>query len=157
MRVLGLRLVTIVLATGGVLACGHTPSVESEVRGSDLRSIIEEQIKDNVRESYGELAGQNFSDVDLDRFMREKVPDRVAASLRSNPRFLAAVEKVRAMPAADRGAYLKRCRQPLRRTWAQLGEITPKGTTEAGQRAEIAIAAAITDVAESLLAAPARR
>ncbi len=157
MRVVGLRLITIVLAAGSLLACGHTPSLESEVRGSDLRSIIEGQIKDAVRESYGEYAGQNFSDADLDRFTREKVADRIAASLRTDPRFLAAVEKVRAMPEADRAAYLKRCRQPLRRTWAELGEITPKGTTEAGQRAEIAIAAAITDLAKSLLAAPAKK
>ena len=157
MRMLGLRLVTIVLAAGSLLACGHTVSLGSEVRGSDLRSIIEAQIKGNVRESYGELAGQNFSDVDLDRFTRDKVPDRIAASLRSDPRFLDAVEKVRAMSPDDRAAYLKRCRQPLRKTWAQLGEITPKGTTEAGQRAEIAIASAITDLAENLLAAPARK
>ena len=55
------------------------------------------------------------------------------------------------MSPSDRTAYLKRCRLPYRKTWQELGEITPKGTTEAGYRAEAAIIKAIVDLAEKLL------
>ena len=95
-----------------------------------------------------------FTDVDLEVFLAEKVPDQIVASLKTSPRFLAAVEKVRAMPHEERAAYLLRCRAPLHKTWAQLGSISPKGQTEAGQRAELAISKAIVDQVEKILAGP---
>ncbi|MFY9748552.1 MAG: hypothetical protein WA891_02410 [Acidobacteriaceae bacterium] len=141
------------LAASALVACSHSAAAA----GQDLRGIIEQQIRDHVRESYGELAGQNFSDEDLDRFTRDHTTDQIVERLKNDKNFLAAVEKVRAMSAGDRSAYLRRCRLPLRQTWAQLGAITPRGTTEAGQKAEVAIANAIVDWAESLLARPPQK
>lgn len=154
MRLVLLRLVVFLVTAGMLIACLHSAALAGEVRGGDLRAIIENQIRDHVRESYGELAGQNFSDVDLDRFTRDKVPEQIVAMLQTNSRFLAAVDKVRAMSPEDRAAYLKRCRLPLRKTWAEQGEISRKGTTEAGEKAELAISNAIVDLAERLLAGP---
>jgi hypothetical protein len=154
MRAYVLRSFAIFLAAAMLIACGHSAVSAGEAKGSDLRAIIEGQIRDHVRESYGELAGENFSDADLDRFMRDRVPDQIVAQLKANSHFLAALDGVRAMSPGDRAAYLKRCRLPLRKTWAELGGISPKGTTEAGQKAEQAIANAITDLAEKLLAGP---
>jgi hypothetical protein len=136
------------------MMAGCTYSAASgDVRGSNLREIIENQIRDNVRESWGELEGQNFSWNDLERFTKDKVPEQIVTLIRSNKTFLDAVEKVRKMPA-EREAYLMRCRLPLRKTWAEQGEISRQGTTDAGRRAELAIANAIVDLAEKLLAAP---
>jgi len=136
-----------------LVGCAHSaPPASGEVRGDNLREIIENQIRDNVRESFGELSGQNFSDADLDRFTRDKVPEQIVAILQTNNRFIAALDKVRAMAPGDRESYLKRCRLPLRKTWAELGEISPKGTTDAGRKAELAISNAIVDLAEKLLA-----
>jgi hypothetical protein len=148
---LGLRWMSLMFAAGLLVSCNHFTVSADEVRGSDLRAIIENQIRDHVRESYGEFAGQNFSDDDLERFNKENVTQQVVGVLRNSKVFLAAVDRVRALSPDDRASYLRRCRQPLRKTWAELGEISPKGTTEAGQKAEIALANAITNLAESLL------
>jgi hypothetical protein len=154
MRFVALRFVVFLVTVGMMIACLHPAAPAGEVRGEDLRAIIENQIRDHVRESYGELAGQNFSDADLERFTRDKVPEQIVAMLQTSSRFLAAVEKVRAMRHEERAAYLKRCRLPLRKTWAELGAISPKGTTEAGEKGELAISNAIVDLAEKLLANP---
>lgn len=151
-----MKVMTLVLASLALGGCGAQMAPASgRVQGSNLREIIENQIRDNVRESFGELAGQNFSEVDYQRFRRDNVPDQIVSMVRPHPKFKAAVEMVRAMPTADREAYLKNCRRSLRKTWAEIGEISPKGTTEAGKRAEIDIANALVDLAEKLLAAPA--
>jgi hypothetical protein len=42
------------------------------------------------------------------------------------------------------------------KTWAGQGEISPKGTTEAGRKAEPAISNAVVDLAEKLLAGSAK-
>ncbi len=144
-----MRLFLMLMAVGAAISC--TP-VKSEVRGSNLREIIEDQIRKNVRESYGELAGENFSWDDLEQFHRNKVPEKIGNLLRASVRFRAAVDEVRSMVAADRDSYLRRCRLPLRRTWAELGKISPRGTTEAGQIAEAEIAKVAVDQALEMLA-----
>src|SRR5947199_8777284 len=95
---------------------------DSEVRGTNLREIIEDQIRQNVRESYGELAGQNFTWVDLQRFTRDKVPEQVTTMLRTNSVFRRAVAEVRAMPKEERDADVKRCRLPPGTPCAEIGE-----------------------------------
>jgi hypothetical protein len=143
-------LVTVVAALLGV--CSHTDASQKAV-GKNLREIIEHQIRENVRQSTGELAGQNFSDVDLERFKREDRPGRIVTALQADRTFLDAVEHVRKMPAVERSTYLKNCRQPLRKTWAEMGRIASdgSGTTAAGRVAELAISNAIVDLAERLL------
>ena len=51
-----LTIVSMIILT----SCGYT-TASGEVRGGNLREIIENQIRDNVRESYGELEGQNLA------------------------------------------------------------------------------------------------
>jgi hypothetical protein len=149
MRFFTLRFMLLLVTASMLSACRH-----SDAQSGDLRAIIEQQIRANVRESFGELTGQCFSDADLDRFTRDKVAQGIVAQLKTNSRFLATVEKVRAMPPDARSAYLKRCRLPLHKTWAELGSISSKGQTDAGQRAELMISNAIVDLAENLLAGP---
>lgn len=146
--------VALVLA-GLILGCRGSNAAPGGSQSSDLRSIIIEQIRIHVRESYGEFAGENFSDADLTDFEARKVPSRIAADLKTNKLFLSAVEKVRAMVPGDRAEYLKKCRLPWRPTWAEQGKIDRNGTTDAGRQAELEIAGAITDLAESLLASNA--
>lgn len=125
-----------------LMLIGHKAG-NSEVRGSTVREIIDDQILRTIRPSYGQAAGECFTSEDFDHFIKSKTPERIVRLLQSNRQFLSAVEKVRAMPAAERKAYLEQCRLPLRKTWAQLGEVSPRGTTVAGQRAELALAGAI--------------
>jgi hypothetical protein len=154
MRVTCLKVVVFLMALGALAACSELAATAEATRRSDLRSLIEVEISSHVRISYGELAGQNFSDADLERFLSEKVPDQIVQSLKNDTRFLTAVEKIRAMKPDERAAYLQRCRAPLHRTWSELGAISPKGQTEAGQRAELAVSNAIVDLAAKVLAGP---
>jgi hypothetical protein len=48
-----------------------------------LREIVENQIRDNLRESYGELAGQDLTDADY-RFTRDMGPEQIVSILRPN-------------------------------------------------------------------------
>jgi len=133
------------------LGCKDSGATPPAAQKSDLRSIIENEIRSHVRESWGEYAGENFSDADLQKFEADRVPAQIVSDLKDNKLFLQAVEKVRAMAPADQAAYLKRCRGWLRPTWAEQGKIDRNGTTDAGRLAELQIANAITDYAESLL------
>jgi hypothetical protein len=152
MHRIGLRIVLALSLAGALLACRDSFPYTGAAQDTDLRSIIKNQIRSHVRESYGEYAGQNFSSDDLDRFTAQKIPDQIVAGLRSSKLFLAAVGKVRQLSPSDRAAYLEECRKPLRPTWAEQGKIDRNGTTEAGRQAELMIANAITDLAESMLA-----
>jgi hypothetical protein len=125
------------------------------VEGTDLRAIIFAAIRSHVHESWGELAGECFTDDDLRKFESTRVPTEIVSDLKRDKAFQQAVEKVRAMSAEARAPYLKLCRQPLHRTWAAEGVISRSGQTGAGVAAEREIAGAITDYVEGLLAAPA--
>ena len=128
-----------------------------EVQSNLLRVIIEDEIRQRVKLSYGEWNGENFSDVDLAEFRRQDVPGQVTTHLRTNTRFLQAVEQVRAMAPEPRAAYLQKCREPVHKTWRELGRIPADGSgqSSAGQQAEIAVASAAVDLVERLLDSPA--
>jgi hypothetical protein len=128
----------------------------STVKPETLREIIAEQQRRNVRESYGIWAHECFTDDDLDQFVRSAQPARIARSLKGSKRFMAVVSALKKMPSAQRHKLLNSCRKPLRKTWAQLGRISPEGQTEAGQKAERLIADAIVDFVGELLGATTR-
>jgi hypothetical protein len=152
---IAVRFAVAFVVPGMFLGCRGSIAAPGGSQGTDLRSIIIEQIRTHVRESYGEFAGENFSDEDLRDFEARKVPSQIVTDLKTNNLFLNAVEKVRAKAPGERAEYLKKCQQPWRPTWAEQGRIDRNGTTDAGRQAELEIAGAITDYAESLLASSA--
>ena len=74
-----------------VVAARSLPGAAGTVSGKTLREIIENQIRDNIRASYGELAGQNFSWNDLARLKRDDVPGQITTLLQADKTFLDAV------------------------------------------------------------------
>ncbi len=116
-----------------------------------LTTIIADLQRTHVRESFGEFAGQNFSAEDLARFESDAVPDVIADSLRRDARFLSTILGLKAADAADQQAILRAANRPLRRTWAEIGAVSREGQTEAGNRAERMIAAAVVALAQELL------
>ncbi|MEW6211318.1 MAG: hypothetical protein AB1631_23335 [Acidobacteriota bacterium] len=132
-------------------ACGEERFDPSEIKPETLREIIQAEQRRNVRESYGELAHECFTDIDLKEFLSEGRAAKIAARLKTSKRFLASVDTVKAMPEIERKRFLNSLRAPLRRTWAEMGRISSEGQTIAGQRAELAIANAIVDLVEALI------
>jgi len=135
-----------------LIACDHAGASHAQTNSTDLRTIIGEQIKFHVKPSYGELDSQCFTDKDLSTMIQERIPDLIAAQLKMDPGFRGAIDRLRAMSPDERKLYLLRSRQPLHKTWGELGRVTSEGQTDAGQKAELLIANSIVDLAESLLA-----
>jgi len=115
-----------------------------------LRIIKNEQLS-NVRRSYGEADGQNFSDRDLNQFIRQGRDKKIADDLKNNKDFLDVVLAIKRMNPTDRLNLYTKGLETYSPTWAQLGRIDPAGQTEAGQEAEKMIAKAIVDLTTELL------
>jgi gas vesicle protein len=124
---------------------------EPKAKPEELISIIQEQQRKNVRESWGELAHECFTDNDLDRFVQNKATERITESLKRDPQFLDIVLAIRKMQPGERSALLISADKPLRPTWREIGRISREGQTEAGQDAERMIATAIVNLVKKLV------
>jgi hypothetical protein len=120
-----------------------------------LIAIVADLQRSYVRESFGELAGQNFSDQDLSRFQNDRIPIVITDSLRHDARFLSTVLGLQGADAAVQQRILREANRPLHRSWTEIGRISREGQTEAGNRAERLIAAAVVALAQELLRIPA--
>ena len=118
----------------------------------DLISYIRAAEATEIRESWGEEVGECFTWTDYDAFIRANRPATVANQLKSSPQFRKLAGMIRAMPQPEREKLLARARETARPTWAMIGRISPDGTTDAGRKAGLLLAGAITDSMEELLA-----
>jgi hypothetical protein len=130
------------------------PSASANAKPEQIISIIQEQQRKNVKESWGELAQQGFTDDDLNRFVQTRTTERITDSLKRDPRFLDVVLAIRKMEPSKRSALLISAEKPLRPTWAELGRISSEGQTEAGQKVERMIATAIINFVKELVKIP---
>jgi hypothetical protein len=143
-------LAVMLLATVVQSACG---ALAEPRQPEDLIAYIRAAETAEVRESWGEAAGECFTWNDYDSFVRAKRPAVVAGQLKVAPQFRTLVEMIRAMPQTEREKLLARARETARPTWAMIGRISPDGTTEAGRKADLLLAESITGAVEELLAA----
>lgn len=128
-----------------------TPTPTPPLTRADLLiQIITEQQQENVRESYGEAAGQNFSERDLKDFIQKETPRNIAEQLKTDNQFLDVILAIKQMSPGERQKLLNRALNTYKPTWAQIGKIDPKGQTDAGQQAEKMIAKAIVDLVNRL-------
>ena len=130
-----------------VVTHGDSVSVDTE----KLIAFVKEQQAQYVFDSYGELRGQNFSEEALAEFMQRDVPAQIVAQLENDNNFIAVIEAMKDLHPSERQDLLTRCASTYEQTWAQLGEISRRGQTEAGQTAERLIAEAIADLARRLV------
>ncbi len=119
-----------------------------------LLELIAIEQKNNIKESFGTLAHQCFTNEDLETFKENKVADRIMNRLGKDKEFLSIVMAVKAMNPADRQDLLDSAIRPLRPTWREIGEVSNKGQTEAGQAAEILIAERIVMAVRQLIKKP---
>lgn len=129
-------------------------SREPKAKPEKIIIIIQKQQRKNVRESWGELAHQCFTDNDLARFVQNKTTERITDSLKRDPEFLDVVLAIREMEPSKRKKLLISADKPLRPTWAKLGRISREGQTEAGQEADRMIATAIVNLVKELVNMP---
>jgi hypothetical protein len=124
-------------------------NVESQVSAEDLIAIIQKMQLEHVHASTGESAQQAFTAVELEAFVG-KVQEIVDV-LRYDDHFRKVVSAVAELDPQKREELLKRADQPLRRTWANLGEVSPGGQTEAGNKAERLVASSVVKLTKELI------
>lgn len=107
-----------------------------------------------MRKSYGEFAGQNFSDRNLDSFIQQRKAKVIANDLINNKDYINVVLAIKYMNPISRNDLYSKGYQTYRPTWAELGRIDPKGQTIAGQEADKMIAHAIIEKTQQLLLLP---
>lgn len=130
---------------------GRTPS-RPEVEIRELIVMIEDLQRSEVKESQNEFI--NFSYDDLERFKDNKVAERAALSLKTDPRFLDVVHAIRKADPSSRSTLLRVADKPLRKTWGELGRVTTEGQTDAGQEAEKLIAKSVLELVRELIGLP---
>ncbi len=121
---------------------------ESQVKARQIISIIQNLQRDKVKESWGELAYQAFTDDDLDKFYRDKVTDSIKQGLSKDNNFQEVVAAIGCLSPDSRLVLLTEAKKPLHRTWAEMGKISREGQTDAGQTAELVIASAVVELVE---------
>ncbi|PWU19826.1 MAG: hypothetical protein C5B50_05200 [Verrucomicrobia bacterium] len=117
---------------------------------NEIRNLVQKAQRKHVRESYGELAYQCFTEQDYQAFDREQRAHSISSNLKANRKFMEAVLSLQQKSPADRALLINDLRHPLRPSWAQLGQVSKEGQTEAGRRAELDIANAVADLVSQL-------
>lgn len=120
----------------------------------EFTAVIARFQKKHVRESYGEWAGQCFTWVDLESFKAQGIPAQVKSKLKQDVAF-SQLAKCLSELSADAWADIREAGlNHFKPTWAEQGEVSRSGQTDAGQRAEKMIAAAVVEAAEELMQPP---
>ena len=124
---------------------------EPQANPNDLINLVKEAQRSHVKESYGEEAGQAFTDADLAKFQSDDIPAMVVSSLMRDRHFIRVVIAIQKMDPLSQQELLNSAQKPLRPTWAQLGKISSEGQTDAGQQAEKLIAKSVVEKVSELL------
>jgi hypothetical protein len=122
---------------------------------NSLIDVIKKVQNERVKESYGELEGQNFSDRDLASFLKNGTIADIKDSLKKDGEFLDVVLAIKSMSMTDRQKLLTKARTTYKPTWVELGRVDRvAGQTAAGQKAERMIAEAIVNLVKELSRLP---
>jgi len=116
-----------------------------------LLELIQFHQRENIRESCGEMAHQCFTDRDFGEFVAAQKAQKSADALIESPRFVSIARAIARQPTKFWNDLRQKALATCRPTWAQLGKIDCAGQTNAGQRAELQIAAAIVNQLEIML------
>lgn len=138
---------------GGCGPAGIHAGQSLPAKPENLAAYVENVQRQYVRLSWGELAHECFTDLDLRRFEMAGVVPTVTSAARRSAEFAGIVAALKALPPDEKARWLNEARRHYHPTWAELGRITRDGSGQswAGQRAEKLIASSIVDVVEEFL------
>lgn len=124
------------------------PSV-TNVNPLKLESFIKDQQKQNVKTSYSDA--NCFKTTDLDLFKKNKKQNLIVADLMNNNAFIDLIISYRKLAPTERQTLLNRFSKIAKKTWDELGVISPEGQTVAGKEAELLISNAIVTKIEEMM------
>ena len=93
-----------------------------------------------------------FTDVNLRGFQSEC--DMVADMLRYDMKFVKLVGEIRPLSSSTKKRLFAKAAATYKPTWGQLGHISPRGQTVAGQRAERMVASTVVSTTKKMLTKP---
>lgn len=134
-----------------------SPSPTPTVSPDELLEIIKSAQRPEVRESFGVYKGENFDEDMLKEFKKQNVPQLVTERLKHNSYFIDVVLAIKQMRPGAREKLLSEGMRTYKKTWKELGKISPEGQTDAGQEAERLIAQAIVDLVKELYTMPTEK
>ncbi|MGA2740152.1 MAG: hypothetical protein ABSG65_22265 [Bryobacteraceae bacterium] len=146
MKLIAIAVSTVLAAILGLCQSGQSPQsnpLPASLR--PLQAIIQKLQVDNVKESCSET--DCFTDIDYKSFQNDHRAQQIAEEQRRSSPFLKAARALGNLSEDKRQAACELLRQPYRKTWAQLVEVSCKGQTVAGNKAERDIANALVDAA----------
>lgn len=122
---------------------------------NELLNLIRRLQKKYIRDSWGELDYECFTEVDLEKFNNEGILYKIITSLEKDKVFKALTERIERMPIDQRADLLNRAENTYKSTWSQLNlnpntssrEQLLTGQTEAGSKAEKSIAETVVSSA----------
>jgi hypothetical protein len=116
-----------------------------------LCELIRDAQKSCIRESFGTLAGENFSDEDLADFKRDNKAEEVAERYGKLESFRSIVSALGGLNSDQRDSLLSAALGTSHKTWSQLKKVSAEGQTVAGVQAELLVAQAIVNRIKSSL------
>jgi len=116
---------------------------------SKLEDIIKSKHSQYVKTSYNE--SNCFTDVDLEKFRNNRIPNQIVADLMKNNAFIDLIISIKGMSPTERQELLERCSKIAKLTWVDLGKVSPNGQTVAGNQAELLISEAIVNKIQSMM------
>lgn len=119
-------------------------------QSNKLSQIIKKQQKRYVKESCGTLDYQCFTEKDLERFKGNRTTTVVTNSLQQDISFWRVILWLKNLPTERKENMFEQAKETYKPTWAELGEVSCKGQTQAGQEAERMIADAVEKLARDL-------
>jgi hypothetical protein len=117
-----------------------------------LTELIKTQQSENVQKSNTET--DCFTDADFAKFIELRKQDQIVTNLMNQNSFIDLIISIKKMTPSSRQSLLDTSKKIAKPTWVELGSITSKGQTEAGQKAELLIAKAIVTKIEQMIQLP---
>lgn len=126
-------------------------SSASTPQGRALIEFIKQKQHFYIGESTGEEAWQCVTWDDLQMFRADVASGGIPKEIKADKEFHVVAEGIGELTSSQRNVAYARARRTYKPTWAQIGGISARGQTVAGQIAERELAGLIVDLAQEYL------
>lgn len=89
-----------------------------------------------------------------DKYLRQGGAKQFVAKAKTDPKFIEGVKALRNFNKTERFSFYKKWKEPVYPTWAMIGEISNKGTTDAGYITQQEIADALVELVKDMFLHP---
>lgn len=150
------RILLIILFIGSLSASALAqlpPETKDKLSFEEVKEEVVELIKemqsDNIKNSINE--NNCFTDNDYSKFQSNKIVEGIIEKLKKDEYFLGLVKDTALLNPRERRKVYRAAKGTYEKTWAEIGNISPAGQTDAGSKAEREIAYAVTKLLEDLV------